>query len=41
MVFELSDSGYGVVVYVPEDPSDPWLLEMCRSYAIPAEGPSR
>ncbi|MEX6503008.1 hypothetical protein [Pseudomonas zhanjiangensis] len=37
MVFVLSDSGYGVVLYVPKQTSiDPVLLRLCAEFATPA-----
>ena len=40
MVFVLSDSGYGVIVFVPKEHVDPDLLAMCRAHAIPKQEPS-
>ena len=39
MVFVLSDSGYGVVVFVPKEHADPDLLAMCRAHAIRNQEP--
>ena len=40
VVFVLSDSGYGVIVFVPKEHVDPDLLAMCRAYAIRTQEPS-
>ena len=40
MVFVLSDSGYGVIVFVPKEHADPDLLAMCRAHAIRSREPS-
>ena len=40
MVFVLSDSGYGVIVFVPKEHVDPDLLAMCRAHAIRSQEPS-
>lgn len=34
VVFVLSDSGYGVTVFVPKEHVDPDLLAMCHAHAI-------
>lgn len=36
MVFVTSDSGYGVVLWIPKESVDPVLLAMCVQYATPA-----
>jgi hypothetical protein len=37
IVFVLSDSGFGVVLFVPKQEGiDPLLLRMCRGYGVPA-----
>lgn len=36
MVFVTSDSGYGVVLWIPASCADPVLLAMCAQYASPA-----
>ena len=41
IVFVLSDSGYGVLVFVPKEHVDPDLLAMCRAHAIRTQEPSR
>jgi hypothetical protein len=40
MVFVLSDSGCGVIVFVPKEHVDPDLLAMCRAHAIRSQEPS-
>lgn len=36
MVFVTSDSGYGIVLWIPKESTDPVLLAMCHQYATPA-----
>lgn len=36
MVFITSDSGYGSVLWIPAEGTDPALLAMCAEYASPA-----
>ena len=40
VVFVLSDSSYGVIVFVPKEHVDPDLLAMCRAHTIPMQEPS-
>lgn len=40
MVFVLSSSGYGALVYVPYLDARPDLLALCRSHATPVQEPS-
>lgn len=35
MVFVTSDSGYGTVLWIPAEGTDPTLLAMCAAYASP------
>ena len=35
MVFVTSDSGYGTVLWIPQQGTDPTLLAMCAEYASP------
>lgn len=36
MVFVTCDSGYGTVLWIPAEGTDPTLLAMCAEYATPA-----
>ena len=36
MVFVTNDAGYGTVLWIPKESTDPVLLAMCRQYATPA-----
>lgn len=36
MVFVTNDAGYGVVLWIPKESTDPVLLAMCHQYATPA-----
>lgn len=36
LLFVTNDAGYGVVLWIPKESTDPVLLAMCRCYATPA-----